>query len=605
MPNISVIPLEGNNKMLKSIQYKKFQIPILGIALILGTIIAALCIVALVKINKKFYEIPDNSEKPIINSKVIQPSSDSILGASIRIDEVMSYLNELQRIATVYNGTRADSTPGFNATVDYIYNYLTANTNYKVTKSFFRVASAAIARMPILMSSINGTITNHTFAATPSTTEFYHIQYTASANFLDYVELTVIPNLGCSDDDWQKATPSSQDRVALVKRGNCTQVEKAALASKYNAAALLIYNDGEAPDRMAPMIIALEDNNNLPALFLSFQLGQKLADAARMKSGNVRILINIVRRNESTVPSTNICADTPTGDATQTIVIGSHSDSVTAGPGINDNGKFIIHIILLISLSSITGSGSAANLALAVALARLFRTSTYPKYKYRVRFCWWGAEELGLLGSAFHVKQAKNSSIIGERLSDYLINLNYDMIGSPNYIFGIYDGRSANNDTPSQALSGSSKITDLFRDWFIRQNLPWDYTDFTGRSDYGPFLAEGIVAGGLFSGAYDAKPQKQRDRYDEMLGQGLGGIAGVARDPCYHRQCDTIQNINVLGYEKMVKAAAYVLEVLGREDDLKTWLYPSIEIQRLTARSQQRSRPQYNSINEYFGLPYY
>jgi Zn-dependent M28 family amino/carboxypeptidase len=41
-----------------------------------------------------------------------------------------------------------------------------------------------------------------------------------------------------------------------------------------------------------------------------------------------------------------------------------------------------------------------------------------------------GSEEVGLLGSDHHVKQAKNSSIIGERLSDYLINLNYDMLGS-------------------------------------------------------------------------------------------------------------------------------------------------------------------------------
>ena len=221
------------------------------------------------------------------------------------------------------------------------------------------------------------------------------------------------------------------------------------------------------------------------------------------------------------------------------------------------------------------GSGSAANLALAVALARLFRTSTYPKYKYRVRFCWWGAEEVGLLGSDYHVQQAKNSTVVGERLSDYLINLNYDMLGSPNYIFGVYDGRTARNDTPVQALAGSNKITALFTDWFTKQNLPWDYTDFSGRSDYGPFLAEGIVAGGLFSGADEIKTQEQRDRYDQILGQGMGGIAGIVTDPCYHKACDSIQNINAFAYEKMIKAAAYVLESLGQEDDLKTWLYPT------------------------------
>jgi len=225
--------------------------------------------------------------------------------------------------------------------------------------------------------------------------------------------------------------------------------------------------------------------------------------------------------------------------------------------------------------SRISGSGSAANLGLAIALARLFQTSTYTKYKYRVRFCWWGAEEVGLLGAKDFVKKANTSTVVGERLSDYLINLNYDMLGSPNFIFGIYDGKTANNNTPATALPGSNKITTLFQNWFQQQNLPWTYTDFNGRSDYGPFLAEGIVAGGLFSGADGIKSQEERDYYDRMLGQGLGGIAGATHDPCYHRACDSIQNINKFAFEKMVQAAAYVLEHLAWENDLKAWLYPS------------------------------
>jgi len=213
-----------------------------------------------------------------------------------------------------------------------------------------------------------------------------------------------------------------------------------------------------------------------------------------------------------------------------------------------------------------------------------------------------GAEELGLLGSNYHFQQAKNSTVAGERLSDYLINLNYDILGSPNFIFGIYVGKTANTNTPVEALPGSNKITALFQSWFEQQNLPWDYTDFSGRSDYGPFLAEGIVAGGLFSGADGTKTQEQRDRYDQTLGQGMGGIAGAIHDPCYHQACDSIQNINVFGYEKMVQAAAYVLEFLAQQDDLKGWLYPSAEIQRLNTGTKQRYK--YNSINEYFKMPY-
>ncbi len=75
-------------------------------------------------------------------------------------------------------------------------------------------------------------------------------------------------------------------------------------------------------------------------------------------------------------------------------------------------------------------------------------------------------------------------------------------------MFGIYVGKTANTNTPVEALPGSNKITALFQRWFEQQNLPWDYTDFSGRSDYGPFLAEGIVAGGLFSGVDDIKTQE-------------------------------------------------------------------------------------------------
>ena len=234
-------------------------------------------------------------------------------------------------------------------------------------------------------------------------------------------------------------------------------------------------------------------------------------------------------------------------------------------------------------------------------MARLFEKANYAKYAYRVRFCWWGAEEIGLLGSADHVRKAKIATAIGERLQDYLINLNYDMLGSPNFIFGIYDGRTARNDTPATALAGSNRITALFKDWFVEQKLPWTYTDFSGRSDYGPFLAEGIVAGGLFSGGDERKTMELRDYYDQMLGQGLGGIAGVIQDPCYHQACDSIQNINLFAYEKMVQAAAYVLEYLAKQSDLKLWLYPSSGAQRESTATRPQ-RP-YSSINTYFGLP--
>lgn len=174
------------------------------------------------------------------------------------------------------------------------------------------------------------------------------------------------------------------------------------------------------------------------------------------------------------------------------------------------------------------------------------------------------------------------------------------MLGSPNFIFGIYNGQTAPANTPSAALPGSNKMTTLFRDWFDNNQLPWDYTSFDGRSDYGPFLAAGVAAGGLFSGADAQKTTEQRNRYNALLGSNLGGTAGVQQDICYHRACDTVSNINSFALEKMVRAAGYAVEYLGQQSDLKTWLYPTKTIQQ--TKQQQH---QYDSVNEYFALPYY
>ncbi|CAF1487581.1 unnamed protein product [Rotaria sordida] len=551
----------------------------IGITIIITIAILALAIATLVKVNNQ------TNDRPYVDtSSTTTTPRNLVLAESIRIDDVMNYLKELQRIATANNGNRAVTTTGFNETLRYIINTLAINTNYKVSTQFFPIRQFALDGIPTLISSINGVSKNYIYSTNLAAADFYHIQFSIGANFPNFMPLTAIPNVGCSDADWRNANPSPGGRVALVKRGICAFEEKGALAAKYNVSALLIYNDGATPDRVSPIAVGLGQENYLPALFLSSSVGQELVNAAQNTSTNAGVRIIIQVKDLPLSPIGNICADTPTGDITQTIVVGSHSDSVPAGPGINDNG-----------------SGSTANLGLAIALARLFNNSNYAKYKYRVRFCWWGAEEIGLLGADYHVKQAKISNVTGERLTDYLINLNYDMLGSPNYIFGIYDGRTANNDTPVHALPGSNKITAVYREWFDQQKLPSTYTDFSGRSDYGPFLAEGIVAGGLFSGGDDVKSAEERNYYDQMLGQGLGGIAGAIHDPCYHQACDSIQNINVFVYEKMVQAAAYVLEYLARQDDLKQWLYP--EGRPLGVKNQQSQR-KYNSINEYFRMPY-
>lgn len=504
--------------------------------------------------------------------------------SAIDVSEVLKHLDALQNIATATNGNRAVNTTGFNRTLDYITDYLAENTNFIVSKRFFSRGNFKLLRNPTLVSVTNGIVKTHTYSTNLALAEFYHVQYSTSVSLSNNVPFVAIPNLGCSEADWNAAQPSVANRVAIVKRGDCTFEEKARLATQFKVAALLIYNDGRASDGTRPISINLGASNRVPALFLSYNLGQTLVTAVNDPSRTVNVGLTIATAPLDSVG--NICADTPTGDPTQTILIGSHSDSVTAGPGINDNG-----------------SGSAGNLALAAALSRLMQTEGYTPYAYRVRFCWWGAEELGLLGSSFHASEAKKSTVVGERIADYLVNINLDMIGSPNFIFGIYDGKTAPTSTPAAAKPGSNKMTALFQDWFTKNSLPFDYTKFDGRSDYGPFLAAGVAAGGLFSGADGAKTTEQRNRYEAMLGPGLGGTSGIRLDICYHKACDKTTNINKFALEKMVKASAYAIESLGQQSDLSTWLYPTREIQQLEKQSLPL-KYEYNPMNEYFGMPY-
>jgi Zn-dependent M28 family amino/carboxypeptidase len=200
--------------------------------------------------------------------------------------------------------------------------------------------------------------------------------------------------------------------------------------------------------------------------------------------------------------------------------------------------------------------------------------ASYEKYPYRIRFCWWGAEENNMYGSFYHVEQANITTVEGNRLEDYAVVLNFDMLASINYIFGIYEGISLPDEVSSAVKNATVKISQLFRDWFDKELLPWDHRAFVS-SDHVPFLVAGVVCGGTFSGADDTKTLEQKNRYDKMLIDGYGGTAGAKYDPCYHQACDTIENINLFAYETMVKSAAHVLETLARTPNLKLWLYTS------------------------------
>jgi aminopeptidase S len=212
----------------------------------------------------------------------------------------------------------------------------------------------------------------------------------------------------------------------------------------------------------------------------------------------------------------NLIADWPGGDTDQVVMAGSHLDSVSSGPGINDNG-----------------SGSAAVLETALAVAR----AQYKPAKH-LRFAWWGAEELGLVGSRHYVNSL--SSANRSRISGYL---NFDMIGSPNPGYFVYD------DDPV--------IEKTFKDYFAGIGVPTEIeTEGDGRSDHAPFKSAGVPVGGLFTGASRTKTAAQAAKW--------GGTAGQAFDRCYHSSCDTTANINDTALDRNGDALAHAVWELSQ-----------------------------------------
>ncbi|WP_328807892.1 M28 family peptidase [Nonomuraea antri] len=205
----------------------------------------------------------------------------------------------------------------------------------------------------------------------------------------------------------------------------------------------------------------------------------------------------------------NLIADWPGGPTNQTIMLGAHLDSVSSGPGINDNG-----------------TGSAALLENALTLAR-----TNPTLTKHVRFAWWGAEESGLVGSRYYVQNGGSSGVEAY--------LNFDMIASPNPGYFVYDDDAG--------------LQQAFNEYYATLGIQTDReTEGDGRSDHAPFKSAGVRVGGVFTGASARKTTAQAAKW--------GGTAGQAFDRCYHSACDTYpSNVNVTALDRNSDAIAYVL----------------------------------------------
>ena len=437
------------------------------------------------------------------------PNNNNVakLTQAVTVAGIHEHLNAFQAQADANGGNRFAGLPGHQASSQYVYDRAAA-AGYDVRFQDFTYDAAEdlsqlvkVAPLPVRPYA--------RFQEFIGATQSVSGDVTAT---LVAVDLN-IPSTGGSTSGCEAADFAGfpAGAIALVQRGTCTFIDKVNNAAAAGAVAVVIMNEGNAPGRFG-LFNPLIAGSTIPTVAATFAAGDELRNGVTngTTSTTVRVKVDFFIQ---TLTTRNVIADLPGGSTDNTIVVGAHLDSVLEGPGINDNG-----------------SGSATILEIAEQMTKV-------KPRNHVRFIWFSAEESGLIGSDYYVSQLSEAE-----LGQIAAMLNFDMVASPNFARFVYDGSNP------VAPAGSGAIEDVFNNYLASRGLAFEPTPFDGRSDYGPFIAAGIPAGGLFTGAEGIKTAAQVGLY--------GGLAGVAYDHCYHQACDTIANINDVALDQMSDATA-------------------------------------------------
>ncbi len=413
----------------------------------------------------------------------------------VTIDGVRAHQAAFQAAADANTGIRSAGTQGYLDSVLYVADTLEA-AGYSVTMQPFLV-TAFIVLSPSELAQI---------APTPATyvnnVDFQEMTYTAAGDVTaDVTAVDLQLGLGNASTSGCEAADFAgfpAGNIALLQRGVCTFQVKAENAAAAGAVGAIIFNQGNTNDRISVFggTLSAAYGGGIPVFAASYTRGAEWATTPGLT------LSMEADVSSSPVTTYNVIAETASGDPGRVLMVGAHLDSVPDGPGIQDNG-----------------SGSAAILEVAVQMAKV-------KPINKVRFAWWGAEENGLLGSNYYLSTlsaAERSAITGY--------LNFDMIGSPNYVRYVLDGDDA------AAPAGSADIEAYFASFYGARSLPFAQTAIFFSTDTAAFITAGIPVGGVFTGASGVKTAQEAATY--------GGVAGVQYDPCYHLACDTFDNVNL------------------------------------------------------------
>jgi Zn-dependent M28 family amino/carboxypeptidase len=440
-----------------------------------------------------------------------QPAATPDLGRGLaeRVtgDRLFTHLQALQDIANANKGNRAEGTPGYDASVEYVARALRGKGFDVSTPQFDRLYSVSPGH-PTL-----------TIAGRGYQVDQASLLVRTPPGGLTGQAVRPTQPAGCTPGDYPAVV--AKGAIAVVDDSRCSVVDKQNSAVARGAAALIV--------------ISAPNGNGAPATLFNTGYFKQLtvpvavvgaiggAALARITSP-VHLLLDA---ENIKITSRNVLAQTKTGSSNDVVMVGAHLDSPRDSPGINDNG-----------------SGVAAVLETALQLGPLAPLSN------AVRFVFWGAEENGLNGAmdyAFGMDR--------DQLNEIAMYLDFTMLGSPNAGFFTDDGDQSGPPGPGVPFGdvpdGSAGIERTLAGYlYMAGKRPADMP-LNPTNDYHPFMVAGVPIGGITAGASQLKTTVQARLW--------GGQAGVAFDPNFQSARDTVNNINRDALAIMGSATAFAV----------------------------------------------
>jgi Zn-dependent M28 family amino/carboxypeptidase len=474
----------------------------------------------------------------------------------IRTGDLWRHMQAFQDIADANPGpdghpSRNSGEPGYKASADYVAN-LMKQAGYDVTIQSYTFPYSAFVGTPS-WSEVSPTARSFTLVTDwnpgKSNGDATGAQIKPAGGIVLPPTPTTSSASGCSPSDFDS---SYAGKIALIQRGSCNFGVKVLNAEAAGVAGVVIFNEGN-PGRTGVLsgnLIDADGNTfvpTVPVAFTSFDTGQSLYDESQGGTPPVMNLsVHVIEDPNRT--DYNVIADSKYGDPNHVLVVDAHLDAIY-GAGMLDNA-----------------SGSATILDIAQMMKRV-----HPRNK--LRFIWFGGEELGLLGSQYYV-----NNLSPTELGKIGYDLDADVTATPNYDVGVLDpaavdffGRTVSTTFPAQVYQPSTVARDAAIQYFNSAGLNHILFSPVG-TDAFSFNVAGIPASGVLTGQDCCKTQDEVNLFGGSLGNYEGNVpsfdGGCVDNP--FRWCDNLSNNdpNVLtfmskGFANMVVKMAFDTTVMG------------------------------------------